>query len=313
MKYMKNWGCKIKYNLKYLFRNRFKNVEIFMAFLGSLLVIAEATHYMWETDVVYNFMRNHSILVIIVGLLWTGAKGWKKFKIECFLKNADDKIQLRVMDVLNADAAIVIPTNTTFDTKMEDEFISVNSVQGQFQEKFFRNNLNELDRLLEDGLKENDYIQLDRKNSKNKQYPLGTVSGVTYMGKHYYFVAIADINEHGKTVNTKFENIQIALEGLWNHLGNKGHIENLAMPILGTGKAGIRGASRNRVIKEIIFSFVASANERKIAENLLICVHPRDLEYKDLDLEDLEQYLNYMCKYRYASTNKEREGTEIGY
>lgn len=162
-------------------------------------------------------------------------------------------------------------------------------------------------------MKGKECIQLDRKNSKSKQYPLGTVSGVTYMRRHYYFVAIADINEHGKTVNAKFENIQIALEGLWNHLENKGHIENLAMPILGTGKAGIRGASRNRVIKEIIFSFVASANERKIAENLLICVHPGDLEHKDLDLEDLEQYLNYMCKYRYVSTNKGQEGTEISY
>lgn len=217
------------------------------------------------------------------------------------------------MDVLKADAAIVIPTNTTFDTKMDDEFISVNSVQGQFQEKFFKNNLTALDRLLEEGLKEKEYVQLERKASKNKQYPLGTVSSITYMGKHYYFVAIADINEHGKTVKTKFENIQIALEGLWGHLESKGHIENLAMPILGTGKAGIKGASRNRVIKEIIFSFVASANERKIAENLLICVHPGDLEHKDLDLEDLEEYLNYTCKYRYASADNRQEGVEISY
>ena len=205
-----------------------------------------------------------------------------KLGYEYFIKGTDVKISVCVKDVLDNNAAILIPTNTTFDTIMEDEFISVNSVQGQFQKKYFENNLRTLDELLEKGLEGNNYEVLERTASKCKRYPIGTVCKVTIDRKHFYFVAIADINEYGKTINTKFENIQIALEGIWNQLETKGHIENLAIPLIGTGKAGIKDAKRERVIKEIIFSFVASSKERKITENLLICVHPLDLEHKDM-------------------------------
>lgn len=168
-----------------------------------------------------------------------------------------------------------------------------------------------LDSLLEKGVEGFPYNILNRNNSKNKRYPIGTVSKITYDNQHYYFVAIADVNEYGKTVNTSFENIQLALEGVWRQLESIGHIENLAIPLIGTGRAGIKDASRDRVIKEIIFSFVASAKERKITEKLQICIHPYDLESKELDLEKLNEYLRYMCEYRYADVDSQTEGNVI--
>ena len=84
------------------------------------------------------------------------------------INGTDVKITLQVTDVLKNTGTIVIPTNTTFDTLMEDEFISVNSVQGQFQERFFQNNLKTLDTLIEKGLCGIDFEILDRKGSKQK-------------------------------------------------------------------------------------------------------------------------------------------------
>lgn len=311
MKHISNWGCKIKFIFKFTIKRYWQIVETVLALLGIILTVGECVQWMFNSNIIYTWMHDYVVLILLACIVISFWKNKVQLSYEYFLKGTDVKINLKVADILTAKAAIVIPTNTTFDTKMEDEFISISSVQGQFQKKYFDNNLGTLDSLIEKGLEGYTYEKIDRIHSKDKKYPLGTISKVTYDGKHYYFVAIADINEYGKTVNTKFENVQIALEGLWSQLESRGHIENLAIPLLGTGRAGIKDASRRKVIQEIIFSFVASAKERKITENLQICIHPLDLEHKDLELEKLNEYLHYMCEYRYADENGKTEGIAI--
>ena len=311
MKHIKICVYKIKYICSLSIRRYLKIFTTFFAILGCTLTVAEFVQYIFESDFVYVFLRKYVWCFLIVCFIVSFFKNKFKLSYEYFLKGTDVKINLKVDDVLNQKAAIVIPTSTTFDTKMDDDFISENSIQGQFQNKYFSNNLKELDRLLEKGLEGYSYELINAVNSKNKRYPIGTVSKVTYKGKHYYFVAIADVNDFGKTINTKFTNVQLTLEGIWNHIENKGHIENLAIPLIGTGKAGIHDATRKKVIQEIIFSFVASSQQRKVTEKLQICIHPQDLEHKDLELEELNEYLKYMCMYRYVDMIDNNEGKVI--
>ncbi len=311
MKPIKNLGCKAKFLLKNTFKNYIGIANTILAILGVLLTVGECCKFMFDSNIVFDLLHRYAIPILIFCIICGFLKNKTPLKYEYFLKGTDVKLNIQVTDVLKTKNAIIIPTNTTFDTKMEDEFISVNSVQGQFQELYFKNNLSTLDDLLEKGLKGCEFVGLNRTGSKNKKYPIGTVSKITHQGQHYYFVAIADINEYGKPVNTKFENIQLALEGVWSQLENKGHIENLAIPLLGTGRAGIKEASRKKVIEEIIFFFVASAKERKITEELQICIHPLDLAQKDLNLEELDEYLRYMCQYRYIGQTTSNEGSVI--
>ncbi len=309
---MKNWVYKEKYIVKMTLKKILPIIATFLAIEGILLTIAESVHCMFESDVIYEWLHRYVWIIIIMSLIASWIKNRVKLSFEYFIENTDVQINMVVGDVLKYDGAIVIPTNTTFDTKMEDEFISVRSVQGQFQKKYFSDNLEELDELLEKDLNEYSNIQINKSNSKTKQYPLGSVSKVSLNNQHYYFVAIADINEYGKPINTKFENIQMALEGLWKKMEYKGHIENIIIPLIGTGKAGIRDAHREKVIKEIIFSFVACARERKITEKLIICIHPTDLAHKDLQLSNLDEYLRYMCQYQYSNNNAAVEGNREG-
>lgn len=311
MMYIKNWVCKCKFVFKYTSKRFFQMLETVLALLGLILTIGECMDKMFDSDIIFTWMQDYAKWILLVCVIVAFLRCRVRLKYEYFLNGSDVKISMQVMDVFSAKNAIVIPTNTTFDTKMEDEFISIKSVQGQFQKKYFDNNLGTLDSLLEKGLEGCEYKEVNRVHSKNRRYPIGTVSKVTHDRKHFYFVAIADINEHGKPINTKFENVQLALEGVWRELENKGHIENLAIPLIGTGRAGIKGASRKKVIQETIFSFVASAKERKITEELQICIHPLDLAHKDLDLQDLNEYLHYMCKYRYEEEESPAEGNVI--
>ncbi len=310
-KRIRDWVCKIRYIIKHTIKLFPQILNTLLATLGVFLTAAECIHWMFESDIVYDLLHDHAIFILFITFLTSCIRNKVRLHHEYFLEGSDVKVTLKVSDVLGNKEAVVIPTNTTFDTLMEDDFISANSVQGQFQNQFFNRNIHTLDSMLEKGLEGIDYIELDRKNSKRKRYPIGTVCKITLNGTHYYFVAIADINEYGKPVDVGFQNIQIALEGIWTQLENRGHMESLAIPLIGTGKAGIKDASREKVIKEIIFSFVASAAERKVTEHLIISVHPLDLDHKDLNLDEMNEYLQYMCKFKYADANSRPEGIPL--
>lgn len=181
---------------------------------------------------------------------------------------------------------------------MEDEFISVKSVQGQYQERFFNRNLSKLDRELELGLSKKEHIlPTDGRTTKAKRYPLGTVSKVSHDLQHDYFLAIANVNQFGRPENVTFENITESLVSLWNELNLIGHLENIRIPIIGTGRAGLPNASRDQIIQEIIFTYLVASQEMNISENLIICIHPSDFTNKNLHWDDLCEYLRYSCKY----------------
>lgn len=313
MKCIENLGYKLRVALFAFNRKRILSIgEKVLAILGLILTIVEAENLFFETSTVSNLTHKFGIwvflLAVAVGIISTHTKLTYQYAI----KGTDIKLSLSVGDILKTKSpAVVIPTNTTFDTIMENEFISIKSIQGQFQDKFFKNNLRELDRLLEIGLEGLEYCQLERVNTKNKQYPVGTVSKVNYLRKHYYFAAIANVNEHGKTVNPKFENIQETLMGLWDCLADRGHVEEITIPLLGTGRAGIPNVSREKVIKEIIFSIVATSRERALATRFNIVIHPSDFKDNQLDIETLAEYLRYTCEYKYEAIDSHNEGTAI--
>jgi hypothetical protein len=216
---------------------------------------------------------------------------------------------LLVGDIFHQKGAMVIPTNTTFDTLMDDEFISIHSVQGQFQEKYYHNNLKLLNSQLKDSLDGNPYIELtDNRHTNAKQYEIGTACKISIGIKHTYYLAVANINKFGKPINATVHDITKALVSFWQHLNTMGHLEALLIPLLGTGRAGVKDASRDKIVQEIIFSFIAAAREMKVTESLIICIHPSDFAQKNLHWDDICDYLHYMCKFKYSEQLSKTEG-----
>ena len=78
-------------------------------------------------------------------------------------------------------------------------------------------------------------------------------------------------------------------------------MEPIVIPILGTGRAGVNQSKEN-VIKQIIFSFIASNNgEKKISNELKICINPEDIKNDIVNIEEICNYVDSMCKYYYEN------------
>lgn len=230
---------------------------------------------------------------------------------ESRIANRDIVIKLVLGSVFNQDGDVVLATNTTFDTTLEKEFISPNSIQGQIAESEY-DEVSHLDHEIEKELEQYTTKEtLKRTMSKCDRYDVGTVIKLTHRaGFKSYWVALADVNESGKPHGT-FTDLQLSLENVWQYIGEKGHMTRLVMPILGSGKTGIK-EPRLTILKEILFSFVAYAAERKITEELVLCIHPKDVSHDKLSMKELTKYLDYQCRYRYETRQASSGSMETG-
>ena len=211
----------------------------------------------------------------------------------------DMQIAISVRDIFwNRTAnSYIVPTNTYFRTKMDNEYISPNSVQGRFQLKYFKRNIHSLDKLIKASLS----IQGIKGESTSDcfgsitKYPIGTVAKIDHKGKHFYFVAINDVNEFGKPIGQSIENVNIALAAVTDAINRMGHYDTLCIPLLGSGKAAIQEATKENVFQRTVDYFIQSND--KLASKLIISVNPKDYLDGKIDLTRMEKYLDYKCEF----------------
>lgn len=299
MKYIKNLGFKLIISTKRLKKRLISIVTDVFAVVGVLLMIAEAAAEIYDYQGIFEFYRKNIWWIsgaIVVGCIW---KNWDRLTKKVNIKDSPDvSITIKVCNALANEGALIIPTNTTFDTVMDDSFISVESVQGQYQNKYFKGDKGkeELDRLISTGLKDKNSKKLkDGRKTKIDRYPIGTVCRISKKDKRAYFLADSDINKNGIPLDSDIEDVSNALVCLWNTLTDIGNTEPYSIPLLGTGRARVKDASRDDVVQQIILSFLAATKDHKITESLTVCIHPKDFE--NVDWDGLCEFLEYQSRY----------------
>lgn len=303
---MKAWGFKFKYSFIRTIKKMPSIVKDMLAIAGVLLTVAEGASEIFSCSGLFDFYeKNYWWLFFVVVIMAVGLE-WDRLEYSVVVEESPDiKITLKVCDVLSNTGAVIIPTNTTFDTTMEDDFISPASVQGQYQLRYYKDNLGGLNSVISDSLRDIKYVELsDGRKNKTYRYPIGTVARISDGKKRAYFLAEADINANGKPVNPDASDISTALVSLWERLSEIGNQEPYSVPLLGTGKAGVKNLSRNEIIRETVLSFLATTASYKITEHLIICVHPSDFE--KINWDEVCGYISYHCKY-YCKEHNNKE------
>lgn len=231
--------------------------------------------------------------------------------VTCKLKDRDVAIEIAIGDLFSFPGAVVVGSNSTFDTRISREMISEQSIQGQFTRRYYGDEV-VLDRELDGGLNGQDAEELKgRRIGKSKRYPIGTVVRLNPKDRRAYFVAIAHINEHGVASGT-FEDLKQSVAKLWTFLGERGLKEPVVMPVLGSGFSRL-AQPRQIIVQEVIKSFVAACSEKTFCEKLTIVLAEADVLAHQVDLEVLGDFVSHTCMYtEFASPNAARVGTPTG-
>ena len=171
-------------------------------------------------------------------------------------------------------------------------------------------NTDQLDSVLNAGLNGKTYKELAGKRiGKNKRYPMGTVVRIDLKDRTAYFLAIADMNEHGNSSGT-FEGLKQSLADLWVFIGDRGQKETILIPVLGTGFTRL-SQPRHVIVQEIILSFIAACSERTFCDNLTVVLGERDVSENQIDFMALKDYLHHVCTYTEFARNSDRVGTPV--
>lgn len=262
---------------------------------GVLWLLVEITVFFFQDTTIPDWLRSHWWLFAALGVGVAVVKCWPKASVTYNLNGRDVSVEIAVGDIFRFSGALVIGSNTTFDTRISPTLIAANSVQGKFTGIYYSNE-DQLDKELAAGLSGVQFETLQGpRQGKAKRYPIGTTVRLDPKGRRAYFVAIADISEHG-VAESSFEKLRIALAELWVYVGTRGLKEPLVMPVLGTGFSRLP-QTREEVVREIVNSFVAACSERVFTDRLTIVLLPSDMAKHRLSLDELGEWLKHMCVY----------------
>jgi len=192
----------------------------------------------------------------------------------------DFTIEVRIADLFDISGATVISTNTVFEADVASGKIAVDSLQGQFTAKYFTGNQIELIKKIKEELKS---------INSSPPYPMGTTIPIHTHGKTFYLTAMAEIGKGGNASST-IADIKKALDGLWDYVRTNGELQELAVPVIGTGRGRIK-LSRKKMIALIAESFVKASEERKFTDKLIIVIRPEDSINFKINLYDIKDHL----------------------
>ena len=277
---------------------------------GALWLLVEITAFFFQGTTGPNWLREHWWLFAAAGLGIAAVRCWPKTSVLYNLNGRDVSVEIAVGDVFSFSGALVVGSNTTFDTRTSPTLIAANSVQGMFTRKYYSDEA-QLDKELAAGLNGiQSELLAGQRQGKAQRYPIGTTVRLNPKGRTAYFVAIADINEHG-VAESSFESLRVSLAELWVHVGSRGLKEPLVMPVIGTGFSRLT-ETRAEVVREIVRSFVAACSERVFVDRLTIVLSPTDMTKHRLSLDELGEFLKHICVYTdFASGSHRAAGVPV--
>lgn len=271
---------------------RFFKVAIseFLHVFGLLWLVIEATSF-FVSSAAADKAKGFWWLFLLIGLFLCVYRLMPKKRFSYKLDGKDITIELVSGDIFKESGPIIVGSNTSFITS--PEIISPNSIQGIFTSKYFSNHQAMLAQ-----------IQGQIEDSDSQFGKTVTVRANKRIG---YFCALAEINEHG-VAKSDLEKVRVSLGELWNYLGTNGEKAIINVPILGSGFSRV-SATREDLFQEIVKSFIASTAEHTFCDGLRIVVHPSDIKKNNINLTELNKFLEYSCKYSLIESASQGSGS----
>lgn len=198
-----------------------------------------------------------------------------------FTRN-DFCVEVRIGNIFDAAGAIMVSTNTIFESDVAGGKISPDSLQGQFTARYYTGDQNTLI----------ETIKTELNGLDGPPYPMGTTIPVNTHGKTFYFVAMAELNEQG-TASTTPRSVEKAMDGLWRYVRESGELQELVVPLIGTARGRLE-IPRKKMIEKIAESFFNASLDRKFTDRLVIMVHPEDAKRFQINLYDIKDNLNHV-------------------
>ena len=266
------------------------SIKTFIAVVGGTWTLVDIldSYHVWDKDK-FPFWSIYFLILLAIIIVIATRRPVKKIVYK--YPGQDLSIEVRIDDIFNVKGQKVISTNTTFDTDTAHGIISLNSLQGQFTQRFYPQNIGELDEKLDQGLQGIPHGDIEKEAGKNRRFEFGTTVKIKEGDQFFYWIAMSDLN-YNNNARTTLSNVQKALDGLWDFIGTKGEKLDTVIPAIGSGLGRLK-IGRKKLIAIIAQSFISASEDHIFSNKLIIVVHPSDVEKSGLNLFEVKDLLKH--------------------
>jgi hypothetical protein len=265
-------------------------VKTFFAVLGAVWLLFEMMDFFKLFDPeklpVYSFF-----ILIFVSLVLVICTRRPISRIRYKVSGKDLQIEVRIGNLFDYKGQKVISTNTTFDTDIANGVIAAGSLQGQFTNTFYPQQIQALDQILDNALVNIASTHYPKISGKDKKYPMGTTVRINIGTEIFYLLAMSDLN-FNNTAQTTLDNVLLSTNELWQFIIAKGENEPIVLPLIGTGRGRI-STNRKNLIAQISQSFIKASEQNIFSNKLIVVIHPTDVENFDINLFEVKDLLNH--------------------
>jgi hypothetical protein len=194
----------------------------------------------------------------------------------------DMTITVKVGDLFKENCHLVAGFSDTFDTDTTNNvIISRTSVQGQIVDQLYGGDSGHLDSELTSALSGVAVARTERRSDKRagklKRYPIGTVAILGPPERRVFAVAYSRMG-NDLVAKSSVEDLWHGLSRVWDAIYRVGQRRCVAIPLVGSELARINCLDRESLLKMVLLSFVARSREELICQELIVVLHPKDID-----------------------------------
>lgn len=211
------------------------------------------------------------VLLIIISVL--GAVLKEKKVVKC----GDIEFMVKYGDIFKDKSPIkVIAVNCCFDTVVNNTLVSENTLHGEFINKYFENNIQELDMKIRESLLKNGYkskVIATKKEGKKDRFEFGSIAEIKCGGVTYYLLALTEFDDN-LNAHCTTKDYCVAINSLMDYYDKHSQGEEISIPLIGSGSMSRLNKPKQFVIKTLVE--LIKMNDDKLKDKLNIIVNKDD-------------------------------------
>ncbi|GAA2951362.1 hypothetical protein GCM10010459_01460 [Microbacterium schleiferi] len=222
-------------------------------------------------------------------LVYGLARAWPR-PIETTYQSPSTAIKLIRGDLFDQhDSHLIIGVSDTFDTA--PPHIAPNSVQGQFLQRVYGNDVAQLDADIANELSHAQPVgEVAGKLGKATQYPLGTTVTLRSNARRFFLVAYT-LMDKGSTASSTTDGVWNSLSQLWKTVRSNSNGGRVCVPMIGGGQSKLSPVlPAADSVRFIALSFMLASRTAKVCDELVIIAPPA--QYDVLDHLEIQAFLN---------------------
>jgi O-acetyl-ADP-ribose deacetylase (regulator of RNase III) len=215
--------------------------------------------------------------------------GFLKKKIEIKNHGLDTRIFVEFGDLFSKDGWKAVATNDFFDSDVDEDLVSSNSLHGITIKRFWKNRQTDWQNQVNASLNGTAFEKESRSKGNTNRYPIGTAATAITSSQKFLFVALGKTDSLSNVTTANAESLIRAVRGLLQKARAKCSYEPLAIPLMGSGLA--RTGIKHSVLVDLMLAAIHEESRLGKVTNKITIVLPTEKE-RELNLKHYERGWN---------------------